>query len=306
MIRRVLVPLDGSHFAEHALPFAIAIARRAGALVELLSVARPPFASSHMRGVRMYDDDAIRKVAREHHRYLEDCIGRIREACPTECEEIVLVGSTLERLVEHVAVSGVDLVIMTTHGGGSPSPSWLGSTTDRMVRESTVPVMLVRPTAATDVLGTQPEIRRILFASDGSAAAGRAFVSALQLATLFGSELFLFGAVPTGAQGPHAPLAPRLDEEERLLDAEEGTLRERLEVLAGQARERGVSASVLVTRHEHAATAIPEAAASLGADLVVMATHGRGGVRRLLLGSVADKVLRTSPIPVLLSGPGVV
>lgn len=305
MINRVLVPLDGSHFSEHALPFAISIARRAGAVVELLSVARPPFTSTHVRGVRIYDDDSLRELAREHERYLQDCGKRIREACPTACEEIVLVGSPVERLVERVAVSGADLVVMTTHGGGSPSTSWLGSTTDRMVRESTVPVMLVRPTT-TDLLGPQPEFHRVLFPSDGSAAAGRAFAPMLQLATLFGSELFLFGAVPTGVQGPPAPLVPRRDDEERLLDREEETLRERLEVLAGQARERGLAASVLVTRHEHAATAIPEAAASLAVDLVAMATHGRGGVRRLLLGSVADKVLRTSPIPILLSGPNVI
>jgi nucleotide-binding universal stress UspA family protein len=105
--------------------------------------------------------------------------------------------------------------------------------------------------------------------------------------------------------GTRSPLAPRIPAEERLLEEEARRLREALDEMAGRARAKRVEVSVLVERHAHVATAIPEVAARVGADLLAMATHGRGGVRRLLLGSVADKVIRTSAIPILLTGPSV-
>ncbi len=303
MFRRILVPLDGSHFAEHALPHAVALARRAGATLELVSVTTPPFASTHMRGVRLYDDDLVRQSAAVHHAYVMACARRVSDAYGLACSDLVLVGPVLERLVEHVATAGVDLVVMTTHGGGSPATSWLGSVTDRMVREATVPLLLVRPSAETDVLGHDPALRRILVPCDGSLVSRRVLAHAVQLAELYRASLVLFAAVTSGASGGRDPLAAVSASEERVREEEARHLRESLEALAGEARARQVEVTVLVERHPHAATAIAEVAARVGADLLAMATHGRGGVRRLLLGSVADKVLRTSTIPVLLSGP---
>lgn len=305
MFRRILVPLDGSRFAEHALPHAVALARRARAVLELVSVTTPPFSSTHLRGVRLYDDELVRQSATVHHEYVAACARRVRDASGLSCEDLVLVGPVLERLVEHVAAAGVDLVVMTTHGGGSPATSWLGSVSDRMVREATVPLLLVRPSAETDVLGHDPALRRILVPCDGSLASRRVLSQAVQLAELCRASLVLFGAVTSGAAGGYDPLAAASPFVERVLEEEARHLRDALEALAGEARNRQLEVTVLVERHPHAATAIIEVAARVGADVVAMATHGRGGVRRLLLGSVADKVLRTATIPVLLSGPAV-
>jgi nucleotide-binding universal stress UspA family protein len=205
--------------------------------------------------------------------------------------------------VEHVAASGTDLVVMTTHGGGSPSVSWLGSVSDRMVREATVPILLVRPSASTDVLGNDPQLRRILVPSDGSRAAERVLANAVQLAALYEGEVTLYGVVSTRAGLPHALLGPSNDVDEQAEAAEEQLLRDQLQGGAERAQTPAVSIVVVVERQRHVATAIADAAARHGVDLVAMATHGRGGVRRLLLGSVTDKVLRTSVLPLLVSGP---
>jgi len=303
MLQRILVPLDGSHFAEHAIPLAVSIARRAGATVELVSVSPPPFSSTHMRGVRLYDDALLREGAMAHHRYLTDCVARVHERLGVGCTELVLVGTIFERLVEHVAASGTDLVVMTTHGGGSPSVSWLGSVSDRMVREATVPILLVRPSAATDILGNDPQLQRILVPSDGSRAAERVLANAVQLAGLYGGEVTLYGVIPSHAGVPHALFGSPNPVDEEAEAADEEALRLQLQECAGRARTAHVPVAVVVERHRHVATAIADAAARHGVNLVAMATHGRGGVRRLLLGSVTDKVLRTSVLPLLVSGP---
>lgn len=303
MLKRILVPLDGSHFAEHAIPLAVSIAKRAGATVVLVSVSPPPFSSTHVRGVRLYDEAVVREGAMAHHRYLTECVERVRERLGMSCTELVLAGSIFERLVEYVAAASIDLVVMTTHGGGSPSVSWLGSVSDRMVREATVPVLLVRPSAATDVLGNDPQLRRILVPSDGSRVAERVVANAVQLAGLYAGEVVLYGVVTSEALVPHALLLPLGAADERTVAAEEEALRQLLQESAVRSRTLDVPVSVVVERHRHVPTAIADAAARHGADLVAMATHGRGGVRRLLLGSVTDKVLRTSVLPLLVSGP---
>lgn len=305
MIRRVLVPLDGSHFAEHAIPLAIAIARRAEAVIELVSVSPPPFSSDHVRGVRIFDDAVLRDEAMAHHRYLDDCARRVHEHYAMTCEQVVLIGTVFEQLVEHVAASRADLVVMTTHGGGSPSASWLGSVTDRMVREASVPIILVRPSEATDVLGGEPVLRRLLVPSDGSRVAERALATAVQMASLFEGDVQLFGVVRAPSCIPHSLLMPLGKVDEREVEKEEAELRTHLEECAARERTASVPVSVTVVRHHHPATAISVAAAHDGVDMVAMATHGRGAVRRILLGSVADKVLRTSTLPMLVIGPGV-
>ena len=303
MIRRVLIPLDGSHFAEHALPYAIAIARRAGATIELVSVSPPPFSSTHVRGVRILDDADLRAGAAAHQRYLDDVAWRIRERYGMPCSELVLVGAVFERLVEHVATSKPDLVVMTTHGGGSSSQSWLGSVTDRMVRDATVPLVLVRPSAATDMMGGEPVLRRLLVPSDGSPVAEAVLASAMQLAELYEGELVLLGVVPTPSRLPHSLLLPLLPDVEARVEAAEERLRTHLTACAARVGTSTVPVSVVVVRHHHPATAISEVAAHEKADLIAMSTHGRGGVRRFLLGSVTDKVLRSSSLPMLVSRP---
>lgn len=303
MIRRVLIPLDGSHFAEHAIPYAISIARRAGATVELVSVSPPPFTSTHVRGVRILEDADLRAGAEAHQRYLADVAWRIRERYGMPCSELVLVGTVFERLSAHVAQSSPDLVVMTTHGGGSPSQSWLGSVSDRMVREATVPLVLVRPSAATDVIGSEPALRRLLVPSDGTPVAEGVLAAAVQLAELFDGEVVLLGVVRTPSSLPHSLLLPLLPDVESRVEGAENELRTHLTECAGRLRTPTVSVSVVVVRHHHPATAITEAAAHEHADLIAMSTHGRSGVRRFLLGSVTDKVLRSGTLPMLVSGP---
>ncbi len=148
MIAKIVVPLDGSPFAEHAIPAAIGIAKRTGASVEFVSICRPPFSSPYLRGVRVYDDTAVQSAVAGHRAYLAAQVEQVQQQHRLECVSAVHVGPIFETLLAHLARTSADLVVMTTHGGDSPNTTWLGSTTDRMVREAQVPVLLVRPATA--------------------------------------------------------------------------------------------------------------------------------------------------------------
>ncbi|GIW70678.1 MAG: universal stress protein [Planctomycetota bacterium] len=151
--------------------------------------------------------------------------------------------------------------------------------------------------------GGAPPIRRILVATDLSEASRRAVELAGWLAARVGAELVVLSVIDTSAleaQGvdivPHMRLAELVAGMERALDP---ALAEfvRQSALPQQLRLR------LCTRRGPAARTIVQGAAELGADLIVIGTHGRSGLSRLVFGSVAEKVLRLAPVPVLTVQP---
>jgi nucleotide-binding universal stress UspA family protein len=139
-----------------------------------------------------------------------------------------------------------------------------------------------------------PPIRRILVPHDFSETAEKAFGLALALAAKLGASLTLLHVyeVPSYAFAEGVPLPVSLTEEIA------AAARSALEVLAGRAAQEGVPIATLL-RQGAAWSEIAAAAKEPGADLIVMGTHGRRGVARMLLGSVAEKVVRTAPCPVL-------
>ncbi len=140
-------------------------------------------------------------------------------------------------------------------------------------------------------------IKRILYASDFSRASRRAFTLAQESAKAFRAELILFHAyetyVPPMGGGY---VSPKMYEE--MLNATRTNARRRLQVLARAARGKRLRVSALLVEGP-AAASIVRAAKGRRVGLVVLGTHGRTGVTRLLLGSVAERVVRTAPCPVL-------
>jgi len=303
MIQRIVLPLDGSRFAEHAIPLAVSIAIRTNALLEFVGVSKPPFSSQYIRGVRIYDDDALRLGVARHQGYLTECRHRVCALHACTASETVLMGSVFEALIAYVANSGADLVVMTTHGGGSPSTSWLGSVSERMIRESPVPLLLVRPTSDSCSMSELPTIRRIMVPSDGSKAAERGLRNAVELARTFSADVLLFGVAAEAetSSGTAFDLTP--SDQGRPLSEEAQALHADLTESATRCSTPDVAITVLVESRANTVKAIADVGAREGVDLLAMSTHGRGAIGRFLLGSVADKVLRTSVIPVLLNGP---
>lgn len=298
----LLVPLDGSVFAEGALPHALLLARTLSADIMLLRVLTRHEQARLLTEeiVEAWDDtmpsreECDRQVwlwlREEAERYLAAQVQRLR-AEGLAVESRVLFGDPATAIVEQIEASRPALVLMASHGYSGFQRWALGSVTERVVSASSAPVMVVRSSAKPSALA----IRRILVPLDGSPFSAQALPLALLLAQRARAELSLLRVV-----------APPLSLERELpLSYSKNIAQVQLEV----GRQLQATASALRQEHRHitstiaqghAAEEIVAAAAIQGADLIIMATHGHSGLRRWALGSTADKVLRTADVPLIL------
>jgi nucleotide-binding universal stress UspA family protein len=304
MMRAILVPLDGSAFSECALPTACAMAERAQAALHLVLVHVPAY-SSYIDGAAVLDDqiDAISREA--DYAYLQTVQQRlVAEGMPAP-SIAVLDGPIAETLGTYATEASTDLIVMTTHGRGGMARFWLGSVADSFVRHSHVPVLLIHPREIPDAPTPIPPrpLRKICVALDGSSLAEQMLEPALALGALGDAE-YMFVQVIDALVIVSSPFTPEVLQQEYLaLHRRQSNAQQYLEALAAPLREQGYRITTQVLIDRQAALAILHTVREQGCDLIALATHGRGGFRRLLLGSVADKVLRGADRPVLLYRP---
>ena len=299
MFTSILVPLDGSAFAERALPVALALARRSQARIELVHVDDPRIYAS---GAPIPDPRLDNETRTALHHALAALAGQLAARHASQISFTCLEGPVARTLEQYIAASGPDLVVMSTHGDSGLSRAWLGSVADHLVRRSSVPILLVRP-GATGAAHGEPLFRRILVPLDGSTLAEQALEHAVTLATPGETSFTLLQVVvpmPVLAQPYPATTLP-IDRED--LERREREVQTYLERLRGELAENGFDAAATVLAHRSIARGILEYVRKHEVDLIVLATHGRGGVARLLLGSVADKVLRGARTPLLIYHP---
>ncbi|HZT83669.1 MAG TPA: universal stress protein [Gemmataceae bacterium] len=302
MIRSVFVPLDGSPFGEHALPLALAVARRAGASLEVALVHVPP-TPAYAPGAPPLDYSLDGQIREQERAYLAGVVSRLAGA-DVPVTSALLEGAVTEEIEERVKARDIDLVVLTTHGRGAFSRFWLGSVTDHLIRRLEVPALVVRPGEKPPDFRREPLPRHFLLPLDGSPLAERALGPATDLARLAGATCTLLRVVvPQTAHAYDLEWTGAIGMDEDLLRRDKDAAETYLERVARQLGEQGLTAEVRVVTHSRPAEAILEAGRSTGADLVALATHGYGGVKRVLLGSVADKVLRGATTPVLVYRP---
>jgi nucleotide-binding universal stress UspA family protein len=310
MFRSLLVPVDGSPFSEQALPLAQAIARRAGAALELVLV-HEPFVYYNAPSALTVDVDQYVRDGWQH--YLERLEKRLSAGATHPVTSTFLVGAAAEAILGHAAVRGSDLVVMSTHGKGPLSRFWLGSVADKLMRRLPVPVVLVRPQEAPADPAREPRLQHLLVTLDGSELAEQILGPAAALAALMQAEVSLLRVVDSVVAALEAKvgenrvsgLSPTLREQLQSLKEEEtADVRARLERVAEGLRSQSLRVAVRVAGSPHPAEAILAEATRLGVDLIALATQGRGGIGRLVLGSVADKVVRAAAVPVLTYCPG--
>ena len=276
MYERILVPLDGSDAAEAALAY---VALLPSQQVRLLAVESD-----------RADLTAVCTAARDCQAYLEAVAAPLREQ-GRDVDTLVVFGSPAEQIITLAAAA--DLLVMGSHGHGGVRRFVLGSVADEVARHAPVPVLIVRG-------GPQPAVQltRIVVPLDGSELAEQAMPVAAALAADLGAPVHLLRVLDVDAlratvqAGIHAAAAYMRSQEE--------IQRYTAEYLADQAQElrnRDLTATAEVLTGSPAVTLLDAIRPS---ELVVMTTHARGGVRRMLLGSVADKLVRAAPAPVLL------
>lgn len=302
MYRSIMTPLDGSVFSEHALPLALSIARRTGAAVRIAHVHTPIIALTYP-GEYLVLDAALDIQTRESERaYLDGLAQRLASSWDVPITVALLDGpSVAEVLHDHARAVGIDLVVMTTHGRTGLSRFWLGSVANTLARQATLPVLLVRPRDDAFDLAQEQVVKHILIPLDGSRFADQVLDRAIALGVPMQAEYTLLRAIdPLLAGHTVPPYTVGLDE--KIYEQIRADAQNHLERVAEHLRAESlhVRTSLVIAQP---ANAILTYAREHGVDLIAMATHGRGGMSRMLLGSVADKVVRGACAPVLLQRP---
>jgi nucleotide-binding universal stress UspA family protein len=307
MFKRLLVPLDRSSFAECALNPAVTIARASQAEIDFVLVHRP----RPLAGVPDVQWHAQQLGGKE--RYLETIADEICTGAGIPTSHAVLTGDVAEMICERADETEADLIVMTSHGRTGFDRAWVGSVADAVLRKAAVPVLMVKPDLERhdglyEVGFSPPKLfERILVPLDGSPLSTEVLSSAAALARCADGRLVLLQVIQpvplfvAEAGIPFAyppPVQDNMTTELLAKDARESLI----ETAATLAESGMANAEVHVITAPNVAQAIIDFAHENRIDAVAMSTHGRG-FSRLLIGSVADKVLRASGLPILLRRP---
>ncbi|MGH7679282.1 MAG: universal stress protein, partial [Gemmatimonadaceae bacterium] len=292
MFRKVLVPLDRSPLAEQALDIAAEIAHASQASMDVVLVHQHPA----VLGVKV-DDRFNEELWSAEEKYLVAIVSELEKEQHVAASHDVPAGHPVERISARAQDIEADLIVMTTHGRTGVSRAWLGSVADGVVRQSRIPVLLLRPAEGELPRGNvRPLLKRILVPLDGSPLSTSILDVVSDLARCLKAQVVLLRIVPpipfvvseimTGSTG----VLPVEDEAATRLVAEEA--RRELAAAARRLTQQGCGdGEEHVILAPNVAQEIVDFARSHAVDLVAMSTHGRG-VSRLVVGSVADKVLR--------------
>jgi len=294
----LIVPLDGSELAEKALPLAASIAARLERPLQLTLVHTgiPMLPEAGPDG--MPDLDA--RLRQDEQAYLVKVARRLEQESGVSVTTAILEGPVAPTLIAHARSTDADLVVMSTHGRGGLSRLFLGSVADRLIRELHCPLVLVH--AGNASAAPRPEERRrIVIPLDGSALAESIIDRVL---AVFGPDhvvLDLVQVVPPSHElftSGSAPLTVPTHLEQHLLVANRY-----LHAVATRLRQRGLTVHIQTRVDSSVAQAILRYADERQAQLIAAATRGLGGLERMLLGSVADKLVRGGRVPLLVWNP---
>jgi nucleotide-binding universal stress UspA family protein/predicted transcriptional regulator len=282
--KTLLVPLDGSEESEAALPWATKLAQERGLSLTLASVAEYPNYATGAGFDESMSVEVYEQVLKTEEEEAVSCLNRAQAQLADaglQVEAIMRDGRAAFTLLDLADERSAALIVIASHGRSGFKRVVLGSVAKQLVSHTSIPVFLVRATPAAD--RREPSLNRLMVPLDGSVLAESALDVAREVAAA-GSTLVLVRVAGKGAQG--VTMATTY-----------------LDHVAASLRAAGVAVETQVIIHEsksHVSRQLAEAAAASNVDVIVMSTHGRGGVSGWFVGSVADEVVRDIDLPVLV------
>jgi nucleotide-binding universal stress UspA family protein len=296
-MKRILVPVDFSPFSLHALRYGSAIARHKGADLYLLHVIQD------LTPISVGGDGIVPTAASDYLEQLESSAEEALTQLPinswfdgSNVRRQTVIGSPWECIVEFAASHDIDLICLGTHGRGGLSRLVLGSVAERVIQHAPCRTLIVRrhEREFVDAEHPQPALKRVLVPVDFSDMSQSALEEGRSLAREWGAQLHVLHVVednsPTVSQIALAyPVFQSYVHE--LVKAGQTQLD------ALQLPDQAVKKVVL----GDPTGKINDYADEQAIDLIVMGTHGRTGPSHWLLGSVAERVARSAPCPVLVT-----
>jgi nucleotide-binding universal stress UspA family protein len=291
-LKNILVTTDGSDLAEAAFAFARQLARPCGSVLHLVYVEEfnPMFAYAADVPMAIPPTEWMQGVRDDHQVRLNETAVRLAHETNLQVVPHVKDGTPAAKIVECAQETAADCIIMSTHGRSGFARLIFGSVTERVLRDAPCPVLCVKPAEKPDINGP------VLFATDLSAGSLTALPYAIELAKDHGRELNIILVLEDQLYIPPdgvltAPVEWLVNEQKQ----QEKTLEE---LAAALGQQHGLKILPHV-RHGNAIDEINACAVETMARCLVMATHGRSGLRRIMLGSVAEGVIRHSMCPIL-------
>ncbi len=298
METRILVPLDGSHLAEQALPCAMTLGRGLPAeLILFRAVSIPSDAQDALDKAGLKAAPLLEQLEIEANQYLR-AMSHLLSKAGLSFSHAVGHGQAADAILKFLEQGDVDLIVMASHGYTGINRWTHGSVAERVLQSASKPVLLVR--AKEDAPKGLPEAcpcRRILVPLDGSQVAEQVLPTITPIARSLGCEMTLFQVPIVYASGSligdwYMPLQGSFQTADQDAHAY-------LERQASGLRDQGIQVST-ATWLGPVAESIIDYAEVNHVDLIAMCTHGRTGLARWALGSVADRVLRAGDKPILL------
>jgi nucleotide-binding universal stress UspA family protein len=299
MYERIVVPLDGSAFGEYAIPFATRIGSRTGASIELVHVHIPEaqeealdsFTPFQFQGVTNLYAANDRSALRREREAIADRASELSHSTGLEVTSRVLMGRVDTAVENEAEFFHADLIVLSTHARSGLARLRFGNVADAVIRRAKMPVLVLRPPEVPWESVPEPHFGRMVIPLDGSYMSHQVLAHAATFARLFESDVaFIHVDIVHGQWKDVAP--------GRLPTV--GAPHPYLANIAAQSAHLFDEPSLESTYGEKASDAILDAAERLGAGVIAMATHGRGGIVRMLTGSTTDDVLHRTRLPVLL------
>ncbi len=294
MYRKILIPLDGSQRAEHIFRHLETLFDLKDAQFTLVSVVE--VSDTHGPDVK----ERIALARSEAERYLKSVARRLRDAGRQADIDVRTARRPEHGILALEEARDFDLLAITSHGYSGLDRLHYGSTTERVLRAASTPILLLRSRQTWDQRGddykpivlTPSRVRSVLAPLDGSKSAEIVLGDAARVARHHGVPLHLLRVVP---------VVPRSGfyVAEGLVAVDSTAEMARFHTLAGELRQGGCDVRVAI-RHGTTIDGITRYVAEHDVGLIAMTTHGRSGFSRFLLGSVAEGLLRTIHTPILL------
>ena len=304
MYKVIMVPTDGSGFDREAIRVALRIAERCDAKVRLVRVLATGsfFGASGTPEATPIAPDLARSERDNALSELYSLAAECRTTSKADISVDLHAGPVNDVLQGYARRNDVDLIVISTHARSGISRLSLGSVTDSLIRHTTIPVLVVKP--STSYLNPQVRevFRRILVPLDGSMLAEQILPRVLMLASLEDAEITLLNVLVPQSYSQREIVDPSLP----WWDKDIAVAQSYLFRIAGNLRRAGVPVTTDIVISENIAGAIADFASREKANLIAIATHGRGGVNRMLHGSVADAVMHSGRISMLVFKPDMI
>jgi nucleotide-binding universal stress UspA family protein len=319
MFQRIIVPLDGSDRAESVLPLAACIARASGGTIILVRVVAISTDAEVFLAQPTGAPESVTKIVVDEARdYLVHITGS--EALAGIATEIeVMAGEAAASILAVTESSQADLVVLCSHGYSGPKRWALGSVADKVIRHTSEPVLLLRETGPVIPPSQPGHTFHALVSLDGSRFSAAALLPAAHLAAALAAplqgSLHLLHVIEVpatdGRWKNHASAGAQLVERQEDARAYLATMMKRLENELGSDVQIAITASVVTGSDVaegilRAGESGEDSDGKVGSgpyDLIAMATHGRNGLPRLMLGSVTERVIHRITLPMLIVHP---